>query len=282
MKAKKRTIVILIALMILSMTGCGVKNLDITKIKEQLPNLKDEKISETMIASNLQSLENPIFTEMKDVYDYEFHKTFQIDEMNLEVAIGAIKQEETDKRMFLIMRPIEGKEQLAKQQAEAYFQNLEDHTTDETNKNWIHNRKFLELDGLYVYFITEEPKQAEEIIKNSKTPIFAMLMEADDQTLKDTVNIDPALLEEYAVSVPMSITSGNFFLVLKPKAGKKDMVKKQADAYVKKMEDTFATYLPDQYEMIQKRKVEQYGDYLIYISSTDNNRVWNTIKNCKK
>ena len=46
-------------------------------------------------------------------------------------------------------------------------------------------------------------------------------------------------------------------------------------------ENQWEHYIPEQYELVKNRKVEKIGDYLVYIVSTDNNLVFNTIQNNK-
>ena len=48
------------------------------------------------------------------------------------------------------------------------------------------------------------------------------------------------------------------------------------------LEEQWSTYLPDQYELVENRLEEEYGEYLIYIISNDNELVLKTIKNCKE
>lgn len=38
------------------------------------------------------------------------------------------------------------------------------------------------------------------------------------------------------------------------------------------------TYLPEQYELVKNRLEKEYGDYLIYIVSSNNDLVFETIK----
>ena len=47
------------------------------------------------------------------------------------------------------------------------------------------------------------------------------------------------------------------------------------------VENQWATYLPDQYELVKNRLEEEYGDYLIYIISIDIELVLKTIKDSK-
>ena len=46
-----------------------------------------------------------------------------------------------------------------------------------------------------------------------------------------------------------------------------------------RLESTYEFYGPGQLKLVQDRKVKKIGDYLIYIVSTDNDLVFDTIKN---
>ena len=51
---------------------------------------------------------------------------------------------------------------------------------------------------------------------------------------------------------------------------------------MEKLEQQWQTYLPDQYELVKNRLEKEYGEYLIYIISTDNDLVFKEIKQHKK
>ena len=74
------------------------------------------------------------------------------------------------------------------------------------------------------------------------------------------------------------MTQASSYFILKPTEGKKDAVKDAMDKYMETLEENWKTYLPDQYELVKNRLEEEYGDYLVYIISTDNELVYKTIK----
>jgi len=84
------------------------------------------------------------------------------------------------------------------------------------------------------------------------------------------------------MQIPMMIINSNTYIVVKPAEGKKESVKKTIDNYMTNLENQWATYLPEQYELIKNRMEKEYGDYLIYIATTDNEKVYNAIINCTK
>ncbi len=263
------------------MTGCQKEALNLERIQDEVTNLKKDIVEISMITNNLEYGEDPIYKDMIPIYDYDFEKTFQIERELYEEGIASIKENEKDPTMYLLIVPKKETKEEVKKAIDRYFDQLEKQDWDKEAKSLIKNRKELEVDGILVYLINSNGKEAEKIVRDSKVPLFSMIMNLTDDNLESMVGINKELLEEYVVYIPMAIVNTNLYMVLKPKEGKIDEVKKQVETYIESLEKTFETYLPDQYQIIKNRKETTYGDYLIYIASEDNERVLRTIKNCK-
>lgn len=270
-----------LAIMTLFMTGCQKEALNLERIQDEVTNLKKDLVEISMITNNLEYGEDPIYKDMIPIYDYDFEKTFQIERELYEEGIASIKENEKDPTMYLLIVPKKETKEEVKKAIDRYFDQLEKQDWDKEAKSLIKNRKELEVDGILVYLINSNGKEAEKIVRDSKVPLFSMIMNLTDDNLESMVGINKELLEEYVVYIPMAIVNTNLYMVLKPKEGKIDEVKKQVETYIESLEKTFETYLPDQYQIIKNRKETTYGDYLIYIASEDNERVLRTIKNCK-
>ena len=113
-----------------------------------------------------------------------------------------------------------------------------------------------------------------------KVSVFGMMMEVTKDQIKDTLNVEEADVEEFLMKMPM-MGQASKYIIVKPVSGKEEVVKNAIDEYMANEETQWSMYLPDQYELVKNRKVEKIGDYLIYIVSTDNNSVFETIKNNK-
>lgn len=262
-------------------TGCQKETLNLTRIKDEVTNLKKDVVEISMITNNLEYGIDPIYENMITIYDYDFEETFGIERDLFEEGIASIKEDEKDPTMYLLIVPKKDSKEELKKKVDQYFDKLEKQDFDKEQKNIIDNRREFEVDGILVYLINSKGIEAEKIVKDSKVPLFSMIMNLTDDNLESMIGMKKELLEEYVVYIPMAIVNTNLYMVLKPKEGKIDEVKKQAETYMKSLEETFETYLPDQYEIIKNRKETTYGDYLIYIASEDNERVLRTIKNCK-
>ena len=66
-------------------------------------------------------------------------------------------------------------------------------------------------------------------------------------------------------------------MIVKPNEGKEDVVKEAINTYMTNLESQMEFYLVDQYELVKNRLEKEYGGYLIYIVSTDNDKVYNSI-----
>lgn len=282
MKQKKRIACLcFLAMTTLFSTGCQKETLNLTRIKDEVTNLKKDVVEISMITNNLEYGIDPIYENMITIYDYDFEETFGIERDLFEEGIASIKEDEKDPTMYLLIVPKKDSKEELKKKVDQYFDKLEKQDFDKEQKNIIDNRREFEVDGILVYLINSKGIEAEKIVKDSKVPLFSMIMNLTDDNLESMIGMKKELLEEYVVYIPMAIVNTNLYMVLKPKEGKIDEVKKQAETYMKSLEETFETYLPDQYEIIKNRKETTYGDYLIYIASEDNERVLRTIKNCK-
>lgn len=96
------------------------------------------------------------------------------------------------------------------------------------------------------------------------------LMELDEETMKQQYHLDPALLEEYSVRIPMMIVHSNEVSVLKVKEEKDlpavEEALKQRAADVQKQ---FEQYLPDQYENAKNYKIVKKGNYVLFVISDE-------------
>ena len=114
------------------------------------------------------------------------------------------------------------------------------------------------------------------------TGIYPATMIVDDQTLSEVLQIDPAKLEKHMVAFPLMNVHASLYMALLPKAGEEDNVRAEMEAYLTTWETSWQTYLPDQYQLVQDRTVEEIetaeGTWLVCIISTDNDAVLEALK----
>ena len=107
-------------------------------------------------------------------------------------------------------------------------------------------------------------------------------MEIPKSDLESFMDVKESWVSESLVMTPMMIVNSNLYIIVKPNKDNYQDVKNAIEDYLVKKEEEWKTYLPAQYELVKNRKFEKVGDYLVYVVSTDNDLVLETIKNAKK
>lgn len=254
-----------VACISLSLVGCGNKTLNLEKVSENLTNLTSDNFD---ILTAVENIELKYFSEqeLENVYDYDLEK-LGIDNNNIEQM--AFRIDSNKNPVYIIVKPQEGKMDIVKKEFNDYFKTLS-----------LNDKIEEEYQDCLIYVFSDNGEEVLKTIKDSKSPIFGMLMDVGNADLEALTGINPNDLEEFLVKNSV-ITQANSYFILKPKKDKYDEVKKALDDYMTNVENQWATYLPDQYELVKNRLEEEYGDYLIYIISIDNELVLKTIKDSK-
>ncbi|MEK4231063.1 DUF4358 domain-containing protein [Solibacillus sp. FSL H8-0538] len=110
-------------------------------------------------------------------------------------------------------------------------------------------------------------EMADQMVKEVEQP---MLMELQPDQVKEFYNIDPEMLDEYSIRIPMMNVKTNEIAILKVKNAEdipdvESAVKQRAEN-VKKQ---FETYLPDQYENAKNYKLITKGNYVLLVISEE-------------
>lgn len=91
----------------------------------------------------------------------------------------------------------------------------------------------------------------------------------------DSSNIDASLISMSTVT-----DSASMYAIFLPKKGEKEAAKEAIEQFLTKYDRSWMMgYAPDQEILVENRLEEEYGNYLIYIISNDNEKVLETIKN---
>lgn len=94
------------------------------------------------------------------------------------------------------------------------------------------------------------------------------MMDFDDGIVSDTYGIDLSMLDEYAGKFPLMNVTATEFFAAKVKSGNMDAVVEAIENRVASLEQTWATYLPEQYELVKQYELVQEGDYVLFVVST--------------
>lgn len=249
---------------IFMITGCTSEKVSLN-LKE-LASKIDTLQGNTFDRLTASELLNGKIEGLVDVYEYEFKQKFNLTVENISEYSVSVNEETNN--MYFILKPNEGKKDAVKTEVDAYL----------TSKNVKEKTSFEEVDGYLIYIVVDNSKDLLNEVKNAKAPIFGALMQVEDDLLTTQFGIEKDMVEEYLIKMPMMITNSHTYIIVKPAEGKKDVVKEKLDTYMTNLEEQWKTYLPDQYELVKNRLVKEYGDYLIYIVSSDNEAVFNEIK----
>ena len=261
---KKIILGLVSVLTVLAFTGCGAKDnvkLDLTKISSELDVLTTNEIS----IPSIYVEELGVFGTLESIYDNDFEEKFGLNK-DLVSEYNVVYNEE-NKEILAVFKPVEGKTEEVKTQVNAFMSSI--------------NAKLEEVDGVLIYVASNDNDKVINEVKNTKTQVFGMMMEVTKDQIKDTLNIESADVEEFLMKMPAMMVQSNTYIVVKPVSGKEETVKNAIEDYMKKLEDQWSTYLPEQYELVKNRKVEKIGNYLVYIVSNNNDLVFNTINNNK-
>ncbi|MEG0176412.1 DUF4358 domain-containing protein [Anaerorhabdus sp.] len=98
-----------------------------------------------------------------------------------------------------------------------------------------------------------EFQTAVDSVVNGGTYEFPSFMTINDETLSSVYGLTPEDVENYAIYVPMMNVQATEIIVVEAKDGKLDAVKEALAKRMTSLEDTWSTYLPDQYELVQNR-----------------------------
>lgn len=263
---KKIILATILTFSLVLITGCGNSNKEVTlnldTIAETLNVLNDGEFSLPLVNTDeMESYESTL----NYIYDFEYEDKFKLDTSLVDTDNTSIKYNEETKELLAIITPKEGSEDEVKKTMESFCSSL-DNCSVTSFKDYI------------VYVSSNDNDKVIENVKNTATPIFNSMMELDNEMFESTTKINLDDVEEYVMSVPMMMTSSSSYIIIKPVEGSEETVKNLMEEYMESLETTWEMYLPDQYELVKNRLVEEYGDYLIYIISTDNELVINKIK----
>lgn len=278
-KSLKNLVAILaiLSVLLIVLAGCGNSNaveLDMDKIKTNLQELKGAGFDIFTAESDVMNSGVANFDMLETLYDFDF-KEFGINPDN--ISEYRFNIDKLNKDMWIVFLPVEGMKDTVKTETDAYIQKLTSEETDATIKEKLENYSFEEIDGYLVWVVSEDNNRILELTRNAKANVLPMMMDITSDMLQDSIGVNPDSVTEFAIKTPALITSSATYMVVKPAEGKKNEVKTALDNYMVALEEQWSTYLPDQYELVKNRMYKEYGNYLIYIVSENNDLIYDTI-----
>lgn len=132
------------------------------------------------------------------------------------------------------------------------------------------------LIAVAIYFVVNQNKEEKvnidlQALNNtiSTQPPFNELstMDVTVETLGTMLQITADEVEEVIGKMPMMNVQASMYLVIKAAEGAVDSVKTKVEQYGTSYEEQWATYLPEQYELVKQRKIGVKGNYVYLIIS---------------
>lgn len=115
------------------------------------------------------------------------------------------------------------------------------------------------------------------IVNNSAFKEMAA-MDIDKETLTSLMEIEENQVEEVVGKFPMMNVHASMYVIIKAAEGKVDEVLQKVETYATNYEAQWATYLPEQYELVKNREVGKTGNYVYMIVAENANELVKNIK----
>lgn len=145
-------------------------------------------------------------------------------------------------------------------------------------------KKIIRILGVVLLVLCITGCKSEELnsidLEKSKEEISSKMSgmsDADTTELKDIYGVDVSLFGEYIFQVS-DASNGDIYAIIYVDDENVEEVKQQMSSYFTTLEDQVEMYSPDVVSKIKNRLETSIGNYLIYISSTDNQGIYDIIK----
>lgn len=104
------------------------------------------------------------------------------------------------------------------------------------------------------------------------------MQEVDKDILKDTFNINAEMIEEAIGKIPLINVHSSTYVVVKTSTENVSTIKEKFEEYGRNYEEQWKKYLPEEYELVKKRKIGSKGDYVYFIVSDSVEEIVEMIK----
>ena len=104
------------------------------------------------------------------------------------------------------------------------------------------------------------------------------MQEVDMDTLSGYYQVDTANVAEVYGKMPMMNIKSSMYVLIKATEGKVEEVKQDIEKFGERYEEQWATYLPDQYDLVVNRKIGTIGDYVYLVIAENADEIVKLIK----
>lgn len=121
---------------------------------------------------------------------------------------------------------------------------------------------------------TKSPKVSEIIDSIKNTTDLSIMEKGNKNKLRKYYGISTKKIEEFELYIPKTNMEANEILILKVKNQEDiDEIKEKIEKRIESQSDSFRSYAPNQYELLENNKLDVKGKYIIYIASKDVDKI---------
>lgn len=248
--------------------------MDISSIPEKIDSLKTvsfniEDVDDILISSKSYPLNKKGSVDLKDYYEYDFEKVFELDSSYVNDYV--IKYNEAKKYFFIAIKA-----------TNSNHDNLKNVIDNFIKKIGVNNYEYFEYQD-YLIYINSKSSEGNKIVKSkimqSQTRVFDLLQDLKKDDIESTLGISSNLYSEAIVKTPMVVKSDvSSYAIFKPtnvynKSKIISLMNKYYDSLLEKWNND-----EENKTLLENRTYEEYKGYLIFLVSYDNKLVMDFIK----
>lgn len=258
--------------LLLLLSGCQSKKLDLGKLNSELPYLSEEGFDINHVLSSVEYEKQNLFENLIDVYEYDY-ATLGITSEN--IAHGIVRMSPTSAQMYMVFQPVKGNEENIIHEINAFLANKKLAATTDSDVKLLENALIEQNEDFIALVISNDNHEILERIKNSKNHLFGALTLATDDDLS-TYGLTKEMVAEYAIQKPL-LTCSKSYLIVKPRIGFEEQVQDALESYLIALKDQFIS-LRNEEELVKNAMVTELENYQIVIISNNNEKVFETIQ----
>lgn len=282
---KFKGIILLVSLTLL-LTGCSSKSIDFTKLETSLLSIQSETIDLSNVVSAVE-IDEEILPKMDYIYINDMIVKFGIngseyfdnvvirvpmftdDPTNLEDSLGSKPENDENLEIYMVLEAKEDKYEEAIIELDKFFDSLE-HYTDA-----VSNMIKTEIDGYIVYIMADNAEQILNLIIGSNPKLFSNYISLEKEQFENRYGVGADLIDELFVKVPYMSSTEATLIIIKAENGQSSKIRNLLDDHFDNIESQ-VNYV-DYKSLLSNRMYKRIGNYLIYIITTDNDKVYEVI-----
>lgn len=263
---------------IIFILGCSLNKpvVNLNNIEEKIDHIQLDELDLNEI---VHSIEKEDFYDKMEYKKDEELKLIGLDVNEINDYIYRKSTTDSDKYGFyIILKVNDTYKEKAKEIMNNYFTNLINEELDSDKLYLLLNKIEFEYNDYLIYIVGNKNNTILDKIIENKKKVFTNLIKINEVKLKDLNIVNGENLEKYLMKISSNINNSDLYFIVKPKKDKKLEVEESINKYFNKLEEKFKNN-ETELNKIKNKTIANTNDYLIYIISSDNEKVLKTIKN---